>query len=81
MTRTGHEAERERPRRPAAGQARSSNDGPQSLRMLALQRSVGNRAVTTLVQRECTGGGCCAGCAAKADEVPADMPDAARDVM
>jgi hypothetical protein len=49
--------------------------------MLALQRSVGNRAVTTLVQRECTGGGCCAGCAAKADEVPADMPDAARDVM
>jgi hypothetical protein len=45
--------------------------------MLVLQRSVGNRAVTSLVQRECTGGGCCAACAAKSEDVPADMPDEA----
>jgi hypothetical protein len=64
---------RERPRRPAGARARSSDDAP--LRMLALQRSVGNRAVTSLVQRECTGGGCCAACAARAEDVPTEASD------
>jgi hypothetical protein len=44
--------------------------------MLALQRAVGNRAVTAMVQRSCSGGGCgCASCSGSAGETPAEVPD------
>jgi hypothetical protein len=47
--------------------------------MLALQRSYGNRAVTSLVQRTCTGGGCCAACDDRSDDAPAEVVDSAPD--
>ena len=75
MTNTEHvAAPRQRTRRPGGAAARSADDSP-SARMLALQRSFGNRAVTSLVQRECTGGGCCASCAARTGDTPAEAPD------
>jgi hypothetical protein len=67
--------ERGRARRPGGADARSADDAAPSARLLALQRAVGNRAVTSLVQRTCTGGGCCAACAATSDEAPAEASD------
>jgi hypothetical protein len=70
-------AGREHARRPRGARARSSGDIALADRMLALQRSFGNRAVTSLVQRTCSGRGCCAKCAAGPDGEPAETLDGA----
>jgi hypothetical protein len=77
MTMTARVAtERERARRPGV-RAHPSSDGPLSAGVLALQRSFGNRAVTVLVQRTCSGGGCCAACQERTDEVAPQGSDPA----
>ena len=67
---------RERARRPIV-RAHPSSDAPSGAGVLALQRSFGNRAVTAMVQRTCTGGGCCAACRERSDEVAPEGSDPA----
>jgi hypothetical protein len=77
MTMTARVAtERERVRRPHV-RAHPSSDAPLRAGVLALQRSFGNRAVTALVQRTCSGGGCCAACRERSDEVAPEGSDLA----
>ena len=78
MAMTGRVAtRRERARRPAGVHPPSPGLAPVPARMLALQRSYGNRAVTSLVQRTCTGRGCCAACGDRSEDVPAEVVDGA----
>ncbi len=69
--------DRERAPRPA--QSRATQDASPPARLLALQRSFGNRAVTTLVQRACTGEGCCAACSGSSQDAPAEAVEGGAD--